>query len=154
MKGFERLVKEQITSTLPDTLDPLQFAYNPNRSTDDAIAITLHTALSHMDKRNTYVRMLFIDYNLAFNTRVTYKLLIKLETLGLDPALCNWVLDFLTGHPQVVNVGDNFSTPLTLRSGASHGGVLSPLLNSLFTHHCVAMCNGCETASLVSGGAR
>ena len=41
MKCFERLVKDHITSTLPDTLDPLQFAYRPNRSTDDAIAITL-----------------------------------------------------------------------------------------------------------------
>ncbi|KAM9414192.1 uncharacterized protein ACWYII_025639 isoform 1-T1 [Salvelinus alpinus] len=61
MKCFERLVKDHITSTLPDTLDPLQFAYRPNRSTDDAIATTLHTALTHLDKRNTYVRMLFID---------------------------------------------------------------------------------------------
>jgi hypothetical protein len=59
MKCFERLVKDYITSTLPETLDPLQFAYCPNRSTDDAIAITLHIALSHLDERNTYVRMLF-----------------------------------------------------------------------------------------------
>ena len=41
-----------------ETLDPLQFAYRPNRSIDDAISIALHTALSHLDKRNTYVRML------------------------------------------------------------------------------------------------
>ena len=40
MKCFERLVKSFITSSLPDSLDPLQFAY---RSTDDAIALTLHT---------------------------------------------------------------------------------------------------------------
>ena len=53
MKCFERLVKDHIISILPDTLDPLQFAYRPNRSTDDAIAITLHIALSHLDKRNT-----------------------------------------------------------------------------------------------------
>ena len=38
-------------------------AYRPNRSTDDAISIALHTALSHLDKRNTYVRMLFTDYS-------------------------------------------------------------------------------------------
>ena len=42
MKCFERLVKDHITSSLPVTLDPFQFAYRPNRSTDDAIAITLH----------------------------------------------------------------------------------------------------------------
>ena len=32
----------------------------------------------------------------------TVQAVIKLETLGLDPALCNWVLDFLTGRPQVM----------------------------------------------------
>ena len=92
MKCFERLVKDHITSTLSDTLDPLQFAYRPNKFTDDAIAISLHTALSNLDKRNTYVKILFIDYSSAFNTIVPSKLIIKLKVLGLNPALCNWVL--------------------------------------------------------------
>ena len=70
MKCFERLVMAHINSILPDTLDPLQFAYHPNRSTDDTISITLHTTLSHLDKRNTYVRMLFIDDSSDFNTIV------------------------------------------------------------------------------------
>ena len=129
MKCFERL-KDHITSTLPATLDPLQFAYRPNRFTDDAIAITLHIALYHLDKRNTYVRMLFIYYSSAFNTIVPSKLIIKLESLRLNPALWNWVLDFLKGRPWVVKAGNNISTSLT---------VLSPLLYSLFTHDCVAM---------------
>jgi hypothetical protein len=50
-----------INTIIPDTMDPFQFAYRPNRSTDDAISIALHTALSHLDNRNNYVRMLFID---------------------------------------------------------------------------------------------
>ena len=100
MKCFERLVMAHINSILPDTQDPLQFAYHPNRSTDDANSITLHTALSHLDKRNTYVRMLFIDYSSAFNTIVPIKLISKLRTLGLNTCLCNWRLDFLTGHPK------------------------------------------------------
>jgi gmma-aminobutyric acid receptor subunit gamma/cGMP-dependent protein kinase 2 len=139
MKCFERLVKDHITSTLPATLDPIQFAYRPNRSTDDAIAITLHTALSRLVKRNTYVRMLFIDYSSVFTTIVPSKLIIKLEALGLNPTLCNCVLDFLTGRPQVVKEGNNISTSLTLNTGAPQGCVLSPLLYSLFTHGCVAM---------------
>ena len=49
MKCFEWLVMARINSILPDTLDPLQFAYRPNRSTDDAISIALHTTLSHLD---------------------------------------------------------------------------------------------------------
>ena len=83
--------------------------------------------------------MLFIDYSSAFNTIVPSKLIIKLEAMGLNPALCNLVLDFLTGCPQVVKVGNNISTLLTLNTGAPQGCVLSPLLYSLFTHDCVAM---------------
>ena len=49
MKCFERLVMAHINSLLPDTLNPLQFAYRPNRSTDDAISIALHTALSQLN---------------------------------------------------------------------------------------------------------
>ena len=83
--------------------------------------------------------MLFIDYSSAFNTIVPSKLIIKLEALGLNPALCNWVLDFLKGRPQVVRVGNNISIPLILNTGVPQGCVLSPLLYSLFTHDCVAM---------------
>ena len=43
MKCFERLVMAHINSNLPETLDPLQFAYHSNRSTDDTISIALHT---------------------------------------------------------------------------------------------------------------
>src|SRR4029434_5528003 len=66
MKCFERLVRTHICSTLPNTLDPFQFAYRTNRSTDDAIALATHTTLSHLEKGNTYVRMLFVDYSSAF----------------------------------------------------------------------------------------
>ncbi|KAK1801488.1 hypothetical protein P4O66_004512 [Electrophorus voltai] len=38
MKCFDKLVRDFITSSLPASMDPLQFAYRHNRSTDDAIA--------------------------------------------------------------------------------------------------------------------
>jgi hypothetical protein len=78
-----------VNTIVPETPDPLQFAYHPNRSTDDAVAIVLYTALSHLDKMNTYVRMLFIDYSSVFNTTVPSKLINKLRTLGLNTSLCN-----------------------------------------------------------------
>ena len=96
MKCFERLGMAHINTIIPETLDPLQFAFHPNRSTDDAISIALHTALSHLYKRNTYVRMLFIDYSSAFNTIVPSKRIAKLRIVGLNTSLCNWILDFLT----------------------------------------------------------
>jgi hypothetical protein len=131
MKCFERLVMAHINNIIPETLDPLQFTYRTNRSTDDAISIALHTALSHPDKRNTYVRMLFIDDSSAFNTIVPSKLITKLKTLGLNASLCNWILDFLMGRPQAVRVGNNTSAMLILNTGAPQGCVLSSLLYSL-----------------------
>ena len=83
--------------------------------------------------------MMFIDYSSAFNSIVPSKLIIKLEALGLNAALWNWVLNILTGRPQVVKVGNNISTKLIFNTGAPQECVLSPLLYSLFTHDCVAM---------------
>ena len=68
MKCLERLVAQHIKACLPASFDPHQFAYRANRSTEDAIAITLHSTLSHLEHPGTYARLLFIDYSSAFNT--------------------------------------------------------------------------------------
>ncbi len=96
MKVFERLLKKHICSSIPATLDPLQFAYRPNRSTDDAISQVLHSSLTHIDSKNgNYVRLLFIDYSSAFDTIVPSKLAVKLSDLGLNTTLCDWIQDSL-----------------------------------------------------------
>ncbi len=138
MKCFERLVMHNIKTSIPNTLDPLQFAYRPNRSTDDAISSTLHLALTHLENKDSYVRMLFIDFSSAFNTIIPQQLINKLSLLGLNNSLCNWILDFLTGRPQSVRVGHNTSSTTTLSTGAPQGCVLSPLLFTLLTHDCTA----------------
>ena len=113
MKCFERLVKSFITSSLPDSLDPLQFAYRANRPTDNAITLTLHTATlpSLIRIRGTHVTMLFIDYSSAFNTIVPSKLAVKLRDLGLNTALCDCILSFLRGRPQAVRIGRSHHPP-------------------------------------------
>ncbi len=111
MKCFERLVMHHIKSAL-------------------------HPALTHLDKKDLYVRMLFIDFSSAFNTIIPQQLTHKLVQLGLNTSLCNWLLDFLTGRPQAVRVGINTSSTITLNTGAPQGCVLSPLLFTLLTHDC------------------
>ncbi|KAK3510886.1 hypothetical protein QTP70_024380, partial [Hemibagrus guttatus] len=67
MKCFERLVMRHIKTQIPPSLDPLQFVYCPNCSTDDAVTPTLHLALTHLDNKDSYtlgehrVAILFID---------------------------------------------------------------------------------------------
>ncbi len=80
IKVFERLLNKHICFSIPVTLDPLQFAYCPNRSTDDAISQALHSSLTYIDSKNgNYVRLLFIDYSSAFNTIAPTKLAVKLS---------------------------------------------------------------------------
>ncbi|KAK3538855.1 hypothetical protein QTP86_018097, partial [Hemibagrus guttatus] len=104
--------------------------------TDDVIATNLHLSLTHLDNKDTYVRMLFIDFSSAFNTIIPQHLIEKLSLLGLNTSLCNWILDFLTGRPQSVRIRNSFSSTTTLSTGAPQGCVLSSLLFTLLTHDC------------------
>ncbi len=150
MKVFERLLKNHICSSIPVTLDPLQFAYRPNRSTDDAISQVLHSSLTHIDSKNgNYIRFLFIDYSSAFNTVVPIKLAVNVTDLGLNSSLCDWIQDFFTGRPQVVKMGQFTSNSITLNIGAQQGCVLSLLLYSLYTHDCVSSYSSTSIVNLL-----
>ncbi len=52
-KCFERLVLSHLKACLPPILDPYQFAYKSNRSTEDAIASAFHSDLTHLDRTIT-----------------------------------------------------------------------------------------------------
>jgi hypothetical protein len=139
MKCFERLVLKHIKALLPPDFDPHQFAYRCNRSVEDAICLALHTILQHLEKPSTYVRILFIDYSLAFNTIVPAKLHSKLlDHLHFPGTLADWILDFLVDREQTVKIQNARSSPVSLSTGAPQGCVLSPMLYSIFTHDCVA----------------
>jgi len=134
MKEFERLVKNYICSFIPETLDPLQYAYRPNRTCEDAIFHVLHSSLVHIDSKNgNYVRLLFIDYSLAFNTIIPSKLTSKLLNLGLNSLLCNWIQDILLHRSQVVEVGWFTSHHHPERRSATGLCSESPTLLSLHT---------------------
>ncbi|KAI3354448.1 hypothetical protein L3Q82_018507 [Scortum barcoo] len=98
MKCFERIVLKHIKDIIPAGLDQYQFTYRENRSTEDAVSIALHTALTHLQLPNTYVRMLFVDFSSAFNTVIPDKLILKLHNLGT--ALIAVPLDQRLPHQQ------------------------------------------------------
>ena len=68
IKCFERLVMKHMRSILPPTLYPHQFAYRSKRSTEDAVSSALHLALTILENKDAYIRMLFMDISSAFNT--------------------------------------------------------------------------------------
>ena len=63
MKCFERLVMKHLKQTIDvEKEDPHQYTYRRNRSTADAITAVTHQALSHLENRDSYVRLLFLDF--------------------------------------------------------------------------------------------
>ena len=160
-KCFEKLIRTHIISYLPPRFDPHQFAYRANRSTEDAIATALHSALSHLEQQGGYARLLFVDFSSAFNTILPNRLVIKLSELGIPHSICSWIKDFLTDRSQRVRVGPHISSALSLNTGAPQGCVLSPLLYTLYTHDCapahssnsiVKFADDTTVIGLISGG--
>lgn len=144
-------------SCLPASLVRYQFAYRRNRSTEDAVAIGLHTALLHLEQPGTYVRLLFVQFSSTLNTILPH----KLTGLGLSDPICCWILDFLSDRPQRVRIGTYTSTTLSLSTGSPQGCVLSPLLFTLYTHDCsptfnsntfIKFADDTTTVGLISGG--
>lgn len=117
MKSVERLVKDHITSILPLALDPLQFPYHPNHSSEDAISPALHLSFEHLEEKNTHVRILFFNFSSAFkyhnppaSGRCTLPTSTKLSTVKLDfrfshrkASICagrqQYIIYHLTEHP-------------------------------------------------------
>ena len=100
------LTHQEHHSTGPGTTP----AYQANCSTEDAVNTALHSALSHLEKSNCWVRMLFVDFSSAFNTVVPHKLVNKLKTLSFSSHLCSWIMDFLSHSPQRVRIRNNISS--------------------------------------------
>lgn len=76
----------------------------------------------------------FARFDVGNSTRSTT--ITVAEDLGLGSLLCNWILNFFSERSQVVRLGTQLSSTVTLSTGMPQGCVLSPILYSLFTHDC------------------
>ncbi|KAI3361976.1 hypothetical protein L3Q82_012327 [Scortum barcoo] len=90
MKCFERLVMAHIKDCVDVTVDPHQYAYRKNRSTEGCHFFCGPHSSPHplREQRLLYVRLLFVDFTSAFNTIIPQTLVQKLTTLGLSLSPC------------------------------------------------------------------
>jgi hypothetical protein len=145
MKCFERIVLKHILSYTTPHLDQNQFAYKPNRSTEDAILTLLHNAYTHLEKPGSFVRVLFVDFSSAFNTIQPHLMALKLLALNVSPRLILWICSFLVNRSQSVRFQQALSSTQSTSTGSPQGTVLSPVLFTLYTNDCT----GTETTPLI-----
>lgn len=115
-------------------LDPLQFAYRPNRGTDDALLCLTDCIIQHLNsKAGNYARCLFIDFTSAFNTVTPHKLIETLLSMGTEPKIAKWIEAFLIGRKQFISVNDQVTQSINTNTGTPQGSVISPLLFTIYT---------------------
>ena len=71
-EGCDGVVPRKLDSSVKDYIDPLQFAYRRNRSTDDAILYVLENIYSYIEKAGSSVRLMFFDFSSAFKRTTTF----------------------------------------------------------------------------------
>ncbi|KAI3352327.1 hypothetical protein L3Q82_005293 [Scortum barcoo] len=101
MKCFERpVLKHKVCP--PSLPGPLPVCISgPTAPTDNAISTTLHTALTHLDTKDSYVRMLFIDWPCGVNTTMSLSVWRRRRKI---------VVDFRRTRPQHVPLTINGAT--------------------------------------------
>ena len=129
-KVLEKIIKVYIVANT--ILDPMQYAYQAKRSTQDAILCLLtHVATFIDNKAANHARCLLLDFSSAFNTICVNKLIEKLSYL--DESVVRWIASFLSDQYQYTQVNNQMSACTITNTGTPQGTVLSPLLFSIYT---------------------
>ncbi|XP_022815784.1 uncharacterized protein LOC111349052 [Spodoptera litura] len=132
-KILEAVVHKQTSSYIfkHKLLPPFQSGFRPGHSTSTALLKVTEDVRHGMEGSRLTVLVL-IDFSNAFNT-VDYDILLAVLTqIGFSASSRDWFSTYLRGRQQAVRVGQEFSDWGGLTAGVPQGGILSPLLFSLF----------------------
>lgn len=143
---MERIVSDQLLEYLTENelLDPCQFAYRRNSSTQTCIIRMLDDVRQAAVCRKMTISI-FFDFSKAFD-RVHHGVLIKkLQEMGLSSTALCWVAAYLMNRMHAVRDGFEgvISSLAHIKAGVPQGSVSGPLLFTIYVsdignvlHHC------------------
>ena len=133
-KVLEKVVCEQLTrfAEVHEILPNNQHGFRQGRSTMTALTAMQKEWVNNSEE-GLMTGILVWDLSSAFDTLDIMLFLKKMTLYGADELTINWFGSFLSGRTQRVRIGDSLSTLLELVSGVPQGGILSPIIFTLYT---------------------
>ena len=130
-KVYQTFVKKHILNHVDSSVSSDQHGFISGRSCTSNLLEAFDTIIDMMDE-GLPVDVLYFDFRKAFDTVPHYRLLVKLENMGITGETLEIIEDFLSDRAMRVGVGDSFSELLKIVSGVPQGSVLGPILFLLF----------------------
>lgn len=130
-KLFEAIVNVKLFNQLKHVISENQHGFFKGRSTATNLLQFVTFSLKAMDNGNS-VQTLYTDFSKAFDRIDIPMLLFKLEKIGIENTLLEWLGSYLTNRTQLVKFNGKTSRCINVSSGVPQGSHLGPLLFILF----------------------
>ena len=88
--------------------------------------------LTNISETSSFIIVLYLDIQKAFDRVPHHLLLCKLSSIGVDDPLLSWFRSYFYGCFQQVVINHHLSKPAPTTSGVIQGSVLGPLLFILY----------------------
>ena len=136
-RTFEKLVHNQLSEFLKDSVYKFQSGFRQNHSTQTALLNTTNEQFVRIDK-GKYNLVVFIDLRKAFDTVNNEILLFKLSHYGVIGIELRWFKSYLSDRQQYCSLSDSNSDLALVTCGIPQRSCLGPLLFLIYINdiHC------------------
>ena len=130
---FEKMMYRRMKSFIneKEILNPSQYGFREEHSTQHAVIDIINTIQTNMDKR-LYSCDVFIDLKKTFDTVDHAILLDKRNHYGFRGIINKWFSSYLQDRTQATQIGPHISKRVVTPCGVPQGSVLGPLLFVLY----------------------
>ena len=143
-KIFEKIIHAQTQQFLDrnDILYKFQSGFRVNRSTDTSLSYLNNKIMNGFDNKS-YIGMILIDLQKAFDTIDHEIFLNKIKCLGFPNSSVSWYKSYLESRYFKVNIGSSLSEKEEFRCGVPQRSIIGPLMFLIYIND-MAQAVGCD----------